>query len=47
MLEPFELKRLDKQERENISVTGATVKGKITMDLTLNLKKNFDFTSSG
>ena len=34
MLEPFELKRLDKQEKENISVTGATVKGKIKMDLT-------------
>lgn len=28
MLETSELKRLDKQEKENISVTASTVKGK-------------------
>ena len=28
MLEPHELKRLDKQEKENIQATAATVKGK-------------------
>ena len=28
MLEPSDLKRLDKQEKETITATGATVKGK-------------------
>ena len=28
MLEPSELKRLEKQEKENITMTAATVKGK-------------------
>ena len=36
MLEPPELKRLDKQEKENITTTAATVKGKIRVYFIVN-----------
>ena len=50
MLEPYELKRLDKQEKENIQATAATVKGKTDfcllerlriLGLDINLLKGF------
>ena len=38
VLEPSDLKRLDKQEKENITTTAATVKGRKTIfDKNLNL----------
>ena len=37
MLEPHELKRLDKQEKENIQATAATVKGRTNFSLLLEL----------
>ena len=37
MLEPHELKRLDKQEKENIQATAATVKGRTDFFFLLEL----------